>query len=84
MGEWVPTKKQLPRHYKTKNRGFSDEVLCYVENWREGELQSHSYGVGTYHYEYGWQGDWEEEPGDYIDEYDYIITHWMPLPEPPR
>ena len=51
-----------------------DEVLCVIKGWDDMDYQrTLSYDVP--HKEWG---DWNGE------EYNTVVTHWQPLPEPPK
>ena len=71
--EWISVKKRLPKEtgfYLT----FNDNKI-WINNF---DAQKRKFGV-WWHY----RGD-----GKYVKNYRFIktdeITHWMPLPEPPK
>ena len=66
--EWVSVKDRLPEY---SNDGFADAVLV-----TDGFVQHMAYFVG---------GEWRfAESGEIKEPMWYNITHWMPLPEPPK
>ena len=66
--EWIPVKDRLPEY---SNDGFADAVLV-----TDGFVQHMAYFVG---------GEWRfAESGEIKEPMWYRITHWMPLPEPPK
>lgn len=68
--EWISVKKDLP--------GIPCMVLITGKNGAGG-----SFGVvkGMYTHKKGWYRD---DIGQYADGRGDVITHWMPLPEPPK
>ena len=66
--EWVSVNDRLP---EDSNDGFADAVLV-----TDGFVQHMAYFVG---------GEWRfAESGEIKEPMWYRITHWMPLPEPPK
>ena len=66
--EWIPVKDRLPEY---SNDGFADAVLV-----TDGFVQHMAYFVG---------GEWRfAESGEIKEPMWYRITHWMPLPLPPK
>ena len=66
--EWIPVDDRLP---EDSNDGFADAVLV-----TDGFVQHMAYFVG---------GEWRfAESGEIKEPMWYRITHWMPLPEPPK
>ena len=66
--EWISVKDRLP---EDSNDGFADAVLV-----TDGFVQHMAYFVG---------GEWRfAESGEIKEPMSYRITHWMPLPEPPK
>ena len=66
--EWISVKDRLPEY---SNDGFADAVLV-----TDGFLQHMAYFVG---------GEWRfAESGEIKEPMWYRITHWMPLPQPPK
>ena len=67
---WISVKKDLP--------GISCMVLITGKNGAGG-----SFGVvkGMYDHKKGWYRD---DIGQFADGRGDVITHWMPLPEPPK
>ena len=66
--EWIPVKDRLP---EDSNDGFADAVLV-----TDGFVQHMAYFVG---------GEWRfAESGEIKEPMWYRITHWMPLPQPPK
>lgn len=85
VGGWVSVKDRLPEGDGKIYEGVLEEsnpVLVYGKD-EDGEL---TFGVSSYVYDHseqndsGWDGvaypDWDCES--------CTITHWMPLPEPPK
>jgi hypothetical protein len=76
MAEWISVKDRLPEETK---KGYSDCVLVLGK-----ALGEFYHGIGYYVFDKFWpphwncSGNWDEEC-DSLD-----ITHWMPLPEPPK
>ena len=66
--EWISVKDRLPEY---SNDGFADAVLV-----TDGFVQHMAYFVG---------GEWRfAESGEIKEPMWYRITHWMPLPQPPK
>ena len=66
--EWISVDDRLPEY---SNDGFADAVLV-----TDGFVQHMAYFVG---------GEWRfAESGEIKEPMWYRITHWMPLPEPPK
>ena len=66
--EWVSVDDRLPEY---SNDGFADAVLV-----TDGFVQHMAYFVG---------GEWRfAESGEIKEPMWYRITHWMPLPQPPK
>ena len=66
--EWFSVKDRLPEY---SNDGFADAVLV-----TDGFVQHMAYFVG---------GEWRfAESGEIKEPMWYRITHWMPLPQPPK
>jgi hypothetical protein len=77
---WIEVGKELPKPWAT--------VLCFCDSgnistgkfYGKDECESSSYSLGRKGREYyGKEGRWFE-----LAESGYIVTHWMPLPEPPE
>jgi hypothetical protein len=64
---WIPVDKELPRSHLV--------VLGAI--LESGNRQA-------VHLVY-WSGnEWHDEPcGAYVSRYGHLVTHWMPLPDPP-
>ena len=66
--KWISVKDRLPEY---SNDGFADAVLV-----TDGFVQHMAYFVG---------GEWRfAESGEIKEPMWYRITHWMPLPNPPK
>ena len=66
--EWISVKDRLPEY---SNDEFADAVLV-----TDGFLQHIAYFVG---------GEWRfAESGEIKEPMWYRVTHWMPLPHPPK
>ena len=66
--EWISVDDRVP---EDSNDGFADAVLV-----TDGFVQHMAYFVG---------GEWRfAESGEIKEPMWYRITHWMPLPEPPK
>lgn len=90
---WISVEERLPEE---KRDGFSDDVLMLIEE-PDGDITWRDVYVGYYLYdavsdETGW---WvkmtcdctkvgEHKHGNKIFKADERVTHWMPLPEPPK
>ena len=78
MSEWISVKNRLPDGY--------DDVLVYVvehRSWWDDEYVEPGKKISTLkHDTYSYMAI------QYLDKYEDIsrtnITHWMPLPEPPK
>ncbi len=69
--EWIKCSDRLPKPINMPGNIFSpvpDSVLVLFQN---GHIM-----IGFY-----WQGQWSIPEPDYRNE---IVTHWMPLPNPPQ
>ena len=73
MSEWISVKDRLPKSITNKVI-----VFCESEEWN-------SY-IGFGHYEdyKGVQTWFNLETQMPFSEWSYTVTHWMPLPEPPK
>ena len=72
MSEWISVKDGLPE----------DDVRVLVCG--NGGDESHVIAITQYtHRKYGYNIEGWIEPWQYFF-YNYEITHWMPLPEPPK
>lgn len=68
MSEWIKCSDLIPQHGQPVNVAF-----------RDGEV-----GCAVYGSEYG-RANWWHEVNDMDDSFiDGVITHWMPLPAPPK
>ncbi len=66
--KWISVEDRLPEY---SNDGFADAVLV-----TDGFVQHMAYFVG---------GEWRfAESGEIKEPMWYSITHWMPLPHPPK
>lgn len=68
MGEWISVKDRLPDR--------TERVLCAC--W--------DYVTKSYWHELLWfeNGNWWKSLATYDANYNKHVTHWMPLPEPPK
>jgi hypothetical protein len=74
-GDWIPVEKMLPKikeHYPGTGTGSSKQVMVYSPDCPEGPVQ-------VWRCYRGGRGDTTSIHWDY----DYKVTHWMPLPPPP-
>ena len=55
------------------------EEYTYVLTLSMYSNGNYATGLGIYTGEDGWEIDWSDDVGGYED-----ITHWMPLPRPPK
>ena len=80
--EWIPVTERLPEkdgYYlvakKIFNNSIMQEVLSFVKDGRK---------VDKYDFHRGWKNVWYL----YDSEWGHLtidtVTHWMPLPEPPK
>ena len=93
MPVWIPVAERLPEE---TTDGFSDDVLMFIEQ-PDGDITWRDVYVGYYLYdacsdEVGW---WvkmtcdctkvgEHKHGNKIYKANEYVTHWMPLPQPPK
>jgi hypothetical protein len=71
--QWISVKDRLPR-------SMANKVLVYVQH---EDLVGY---IGFGHYEkFNGEEMWYDlERGEQFAKNGYIVTHWMPLPEPPK
>ena len=71
--DWIPVTERLP---EIKEHHVSDSVLVYVDDggMSFSELEENIFGQVWF--------DIERPSPD--GESDFTVTHWMPLPEPPK
>lgn len=67
--KWIPVTERLP---EIESYTYSVDVLFYC---RDGEI----YSGYTNHQTGRWKANSADEWFDSVD-----VTHWMPLPEPPK
>lgn len=81
MSEWISVMDQLPdlTHYQPNWGRHSDMVLC----WLCGICAIGSYHDRTTGPHKGMRG-WDFVGNDVKHRPDQRVTHWMPLPEPPK
>ena len=77
--EWISVKDRLPETKENPLTMDFQEVICFCDfGGRPKRTDVRTYGFG--------QRSWEKEPhflhGQQI--MDGVVTHWMPLPEPPK
>jgi hypothetical protein len=72
--EWISVKDSLPEKEKAE-RGYYDESKSVLIMTDDG-----MYVAEYNHAEKKWGIEWEYDFEDYVCE----VTHWMPLPEPPK
>ena len=68
MSEWISVEDRLPDEN-------NDEFICYVSNKNDKSVDF----VSAFVYENGEFGDTK-----YGNNFNKWLTHWMPLPEPPK
>ena len=73
VGGWISVKDRLPKIMINK-------VLV----WLEHEDLNGYIGYGHYEKFHGEEMWYDLEHGERFDKRGYIVTHWMPLPEPPK
>lgn len=73
VGGWISVKDRLPK-------SMANKVLVWLEH---EDLRGY---IGYGHYEkfMGEEMWYDLEHGERFDKRGYIVTHWMPLPEPPE
>lgn len=75
MSEWISVEDRIPKEIKNSNgTGFSKEVLildCYGE-------------MSIAWYVYPWRDERLLGFSDGVKNSFGVVTHWMPLPEPPK
>lgn len=87
---WIPVEERLPENNHKKGR--AGDVLCYVPP-RDGCLQNGVYsgklehivaddGSGNFWNLKTPESDWALLGWSYFEQ--PVVTHWMPLPEPPE
>lgn len=74
MSDWISVKKRLPKEH--------EPVLCCFSHWNVN-VPRQTVMVHINEDDCSWRV-WDL--GDYYPElsYDFNVTHWMPLPEPPK
>ena len=71
---WIPVTERLP--IGAKRGEISENIIAYTE---DGEVCTGWIETGGTTWYLIWGDD------DYITEHDFgYVTHWMPLPEPPK
>lgn len=73
VGGWVSVKDRLPK-------SMINKVLV----WLEHEDLNGYIGYGHYEKFHGEEMWYDLEHDERFDKRGYIVTHWMPLPEPPK
>ena len=99
MSEWISVEDKLPQHGKYVLATYTNAlgkhriiVGCHYERWKEecgGEddeqCYEHSEEKDEYYLKEGWyeqQDNWDDYSS--ISVYQGVVTHWMPLPSPPK
>jgi len=74
--EWIDVNEKLPECYHQHRLDYASGYLLGYTKYNEVEItQFWNYHKDDGTYEYFWENsDWEPE----------YITHWMPLPQPPK
>lgn len=79
--KWIPVTERLPDKdgkYLVHKNIFGDSYVSAIWFAKDGRK------VSRYDFENRWENVWYE----YDSEYGYVaidsVTHWMPLPEPPK
>ena len=80
-GKWIPVTERLPEE--------DGSYLCFSQYCGSGWRSVRGFAKdGRKKDEYDFQRRWKNVWYDYDSEYGYCvidsITHWMPLPEPPK
>lgn len=76
QSEWFSVEERLPENDYEKHWKERQRFLVYTEP--NGLMYVAKYGYK----EYGW---WSDGGGYVLDEKNYRkVTHWMPLPQPPK
>lgn len=75
MTDWISVKERLPELSKMTDWGMiSEPVLCrHTDKHHEDCILNESEEPGPPYWSYVQDGDYTES-----------VTHWMPLPEPPK
>lgn len=68
MAEWISVKDRLPKHHEF--------VIAATKTFYGGLLESEKSIVTRFDEKRGFEF-WDKEGR-------YFVTHWMPLPEPPK
>ncbi len=81
MAEWIPVTERLPEE--------DGSYLCFSQYCGSSWCAVRGFAKdGRKKDEYDFQRRWKNVWYDYDSEYGYCvidsITHWMPLPEPPK
>ena len=74
MGEWISVKNRLPEEKENWITLDWQEVICCCDfggDPRRVDVRTYSYGKGHF-----WHHGLQIKDG--------VVTHWMPLPEPPK
>lgn len=73
MGEWISVEDRLPEEKINPKMNDFEYVLCAT---KFGDVRPYKYGTAIWHTKaHFWHG------AGIVDEF---VTHWMPLPEPPK
>ena len=70
VGGWISVKDRLPEEKLNPYTGGYQEVICFIDTRVGCDVRTYEFGRGHF-----WSG---------LQEVDKYITHWMPLPEPPK
>lgn len=77
MSEWISAKERLPEKNKAylvyKKSGYFDILPFHENRKRLNDYGDNMSGAGFYDFDF-----------DYGHREENDITHWMPLPEPPK
>lgn len=82
MGEWISVNERLPNNNQRVLATNNNEIeLCFYRGDNKRVNQYNDWYIGWFAGDSG--GTFSSEPYSY-DKYISNVTHWMPLPEPPK
>jgi len=71
MNKWISIKDRLP-----EINSDTKLIVSEYSHYKNKKFVSVYYYMG--------ENDWQNSFGESLDTSEYEVTHWMPLPEPPK